>query len=199
VRANRLLPWLAVNFPDSHIIYIVRHPCAVVASQIHSKVSGYNSPDHKYMDYLRAGRLPPIAFIRNEAEEAGFDGDILAKIDEETFTTAGILALMWSMDNVIPLNYQTSEDLDFSGKREQPWLTIRYEEFLSAYSSELQKMEQGLDFEQGTLSNNQFIVENLLPKNPQQQLWKWKDALSVQQVDEIYKIMDWFKINLFNE
>src|SRR5262249_26439154 len=33
VRSNLLLPWLAANFPETPIVFMLRHPCAVANSE----------------------------------------------------------------------------------------------------------------------------------------------------------------------
>lgn len=63
VRATRLLPWIATHFRLGGIVYLVRHPCAVVASQMANPAfPSYGVPDfdiryvERYLPHL-AGRI----------------------------------------------------------------------------------------------------------------------------------------------
>ena len=41
IRANRILPWILNNFELRGSILIIRHPCATIASQFNSGITGY--------------------------------------------------------------------------------------------------------------------------------------------------------------
>jgi aspartyl-tRNA(Asn)/glutamyl-tRNA(Gln) amidotransferase subunit B len=67
IRGGRMLPWFSERFPVRSIVSIVRHPCAVVASQM------------SYQDTWRTAEPPSEDSIRT-----GFGGEI----DEETLAAA---------------------------------------------------------------------------------------------------------------
>lgn len=79
VRANRVLPWICYNFSVPAPVLLLRHPCAVVASQINYGWKGASVP--RYPRYLEG-------YPEFQAALAGVEGD------EE------YLAATWALDQL---------------------------------------------------------------------------------------------------
>lgn len=83
VRANRLLPWLSERLPVRTLL-VVRHPCAVVASQIAAGWPPPKDPGDSRLD----SDFPQIAAVRHSAT-----------------TPDEIRALRWAIDTLVPLSH----------------------------------------------------------------------------------------------
>jgi hypothetical protein len=82
VRANRLLPWLCQTFAIAPPVLLIRHPCAVVASQL--KYGWINSRRPETPEFIE--QYPEFMSVLEQT-----DGD-----DE-------YLAAMWALDQLPPL------------------------------------------------------------------------------------------------
>lgn len=87
VRANLLLGWLKERFPGLRMALLVRHPCAVVASQLaagwdfHTGIDNLLSQPQLVDDHLR-DVLPLLRAARDPVEQ---------------------MALTWCVENIVPL------------------------------------------------------------------------------------------------
>jgi len=194
-----LLPWLTENFPALDFIYILRHPCSVIASQLQSQVSGYNSREDHYLDYLKVDRLLSREQILVDAANLGIGRHTLERIKGESFSVAGLLALVWCLDNIVPQTYALPWQQDQkSNNTKQSWLTLHYEELLMDYETQLERIEKYFSISPGVLQKQSQVMNRLRPQNPQHQMQKWKNILTIEQIEEIFKIVAWFKIGVDN-
>jgi len=116
VRLNRLLPWVIKRFQVRHIYFIIRHPCAVIASQLKTGFHGYERPTPPLRDItLTAERI-----IREASEIQGIESQLLKKI-QKIEKMDEILAVALGLDHLF-LN-------DF--KKPANWTTIVYEKLLT--------------------------------------------------------------------
>lgn len=83
VRANRLLPWIVGHLPIRPPLVILRHPCAVVASQMSH--GAWGDPQ------------------RPTAEKFLADFPKYREVFEKVETPEEILALTWAVDTFVPL------------------------------------------------------------------------------------------------
>ncbi len=78
VRGNRLLPWISASFPDVKKILLIRHPCAVINSQMRTGFTGYNPCEAWGKD-----RYPTRKQIIDEIKKMDFlDDNIKDKVKE---------------------------------------------------------------------------------------------------------------------
>lgn len=84
VRANRLLPWMTARFSIPPPLLLIRHPCAVVASQRRE----------------RAWASPPKPKLPGPLVDIGS----LQKVVEGLETPEEYLAATWAIDNYLPLS-----------------------------------------------------------------------------------------------
>lgn len=85
IRANLLLHWLRRHFPTVPIIFLMRHPCAVVSSQLRGRW-GLHAADLLRQPQLVGDFLAPFAGLIRCAQD-DFDN----------------LLLVWCVENYIPL------------------------------------------------------------------------------------------------
>lgn len=83
IRMNRLLPWLAERFPTRPPLLVIRHPCAVVASQL---AAGWETPRERPGPKLLED-FPQVKDVLESLET-----------DEEH------RAASWAIDNLVPLS-----------------------------------------------------------------------------------------------
>ncbi|MBU2915201.1 sulfotransferase [Reichenbachiella agariperforans] len=184
-RLNLMLPWLVDTFPQiAPPILLLRHPCAVVASQIkfgnvngggwkhvHSQL-GFLSQKHS--DYFQ----PYRAFC------------LSLKHKEE------ILAAVWCLTNKYPLEHE------YNNRR---WLTISYEDLLLNTNDVINQICSKLN-----ISNEFDILVNYTSQhvasktsiNKKQidkhlQLESWKHSLSNQEINNIMRVVNFFEMDKF--
>jgi len=175
-RANKLLPWIVANFPVRPPIFLIRHPCAVVASQLrHGGWENMMPPFHvPSTPYSKEFYKPYI--------------DILASLK----TQEEILAAMWCMDNIVPLRHPQND---------QKWITVAYESLVKNGSEELKRIFGRL----GLQVPPQAIRYLLRPSDSTQigspilyggnQLSAWRKHLTSKQIKMIFDTILIFGMN----
>ena len=93
VRANRMLPWIVRRFAMPAPLLILRHPCAVVASQMAE--GSWNDPRRP-----TGGR-----FLEDHPH--------CAPLFDKVKTPEELLALTWALDNYVPLASEHSDRWQF--------------------------------------------------------------------------------------
>jgi hypothetical protein len=113
VRANRMLPWLVERFPLRGFILLVRHPFAVVASQLRDPrfvaPMDLSSPEHR--QFLEA--YPHFTATAKECR-----------------SPVECFALQWCMDQHVPI----------ASPYRDRWLTVRYEDLVGHGEQELERV-----------------------------------------------------------
>lgn len=180
-RANQLLPWLTqqldFEFPP---VYLVRHPCAVVASQL--KQGGWNSVSPSL-------EIPEGRYRSFYSDHSAF----LNKID----TVEKHLATIWCLCNRVPLSHPDNN------KR---WITVTYESLLLNGAQELNRIgerwkvpiPQHLYEIRQDASSTTLLESPIVDGSVHKQLEYWKSKLTARQVDDIMRVVDYFEIELYN-
>ena len=122
-RANRLLPWLVTNFRLKPPVYLVRHPCAVVSSQLRYGAWTQIKPSVMFSDHTRYGKEFYEPYRR-----------ILARLS----STEELLTALWCLDNIIPLRHRDNNI---------KWTTVSYEGLLLRGEEELRRIFKRLEIE----------------------------------------------------
>jgi len=193
INLNRLLPWIVNKFQIRNSYFIIRHPCAVIASQLKTGFCGYHSIYPPYINMF-----PTKDQIIQEANNIDFLGKkILAKLNKIK-SMEEILAVAWCLDNIVPLFV----------KKPYPWTTIVYEKLVLNKQQELTRILKDIGVEK--ISNS--VIQNL--KSPsmltlgsekkvindaEKQLSKWKKSLSQKQINQILKIVSIFDLDFYTE
>lgn len=193
VNMNRMLSWIAKSFQLKAIFFIIRHPCASIASQLKSGLYGYRPSSPPYYDIL-----PKKDDILDEiAEIDDFDSNLINKL-QNLKTKEEVLAASWSLDNYIPL----SQSQPF------PWKTIIYEKLVKEGESEIKKIFNSIGEKNIPPSAFYYLrkpsivtlkEDRRIINQPDQQLSKWKDYLSEKQIERIQKIVSYFDLNFYSE
>lgn len=189
VRANRFLPWMVQEFPVRSSILIIRHPCAVIASQMQSGHYGYNEP------YTGQDIFPGKERILKEIKQLGcFDENIINKF-EYVKSKEEVLALIWCMDNYVPLSSLCVNSL----------ILVPYEKLVGDGAESLQRIFDLCEIETPEKAIKRLhrpskkASNDLKVKNVQQQLSKWKKYLSGQQIARILRIVNEFGLCFYTE
>jgi hypothetical protein len=91
VRANRMMPWIVANFPVRRPVIILRHPCAVVASQLDRNFPSQGPP-------------PEGEFLRAHPE--------FTEVYMSVTTPEERLAFVWAADTFMPLRSVSRDRFD---------------------------------------------------------------------------------------
>ncbi|WNB18075.1 sulfotransferase domain-containing protein [Marivirga arenosa] len=180
-RANQLLPWLRKNFQFEYDpIYIVRHPCAVVASQLRQGGWDRISPDFK---------IPDCKFQEFYSTHSKFLQNINSKEKR--------LAAYWCLVNRIPLSHP---------KNNKDWITITYEDLLLDGENQLSRIEKRWNLKLPASSYEKLnkVSTTTLKSSPINELEKtdqlnqWKNYLSEKQIQDILSVLKYFNINVYD-
>jgi hypothetical protein len=183
VNSNMLLPWITRQF-NVNPIYLLRHPCAVIASQLKYRHWDYIQNDIKAYFPDPKDRYKDMYEIYH---------DIIDKISKPEER----LAAEWALHNVVPLKHPENN---------QRWITVSYEQLYKQPESELNRIFQRLQIDMPaeilsaikkpsgtTIHSSRSTIDN------GNQLTTWKQSLEPAQVKNILKIVNEFGISLYDE
>jgi len=193
IRLNRLLPWVAKRFQLRKIIFIIRHPCAVIDSQLKTGFCGYHPNNPPYKDIY-----PTQKNILDEASKIeGLDTRILKRL-QEIDTREEIIAASWCLDNYIPLSYP----------KPYPWTLVVYEKLMKDGEREINRLfnEIGEKNVRRSAYRHLNIPSMVIQKGESDivtkadiQLSKWKKSLSEGQIERILSIVSDFGLDFYTE
>lgn len=176
VRASRLLRWMTEKFPIRTPILLMRHPCAVVASQMrHPAWSPTASP---LVDSRFLGAYPWVS-------------DILADIE----TLEEVLAATWCMDYFAPL----------STPKPHPWLLVTYEKLVRYGEEEIHRIFNALELEVPKSAVNYLRTPSMSVRGHspiligEDLLAGWTKYLSKEQVKRILHLVSAFGLDFYGE
>ncbi|MCS3672818.1 hypothetical protein GGP66_000222 [Salinibacter ruber] len=175
-RLNRMLHWFCQQFDVGGPVFIVRHPCAVVASMLRHEawdeddMRGRSRAEHA----LHGGPLPDSL------------QDVFGPVLERIETRVEVLATMWCLDHYVPLVHHATGT--------NPWVLVPYERMVTRGREELRRITKALDVEMTTEMRDQLdepsqSVKDQLHQGAERQLSKWRRRLSGRQVDEVLSIV----------
>ena len=174
-RANALLPWLTRVFDFIYEpLYLIRHPFAVVASQLShgswsKNFSTFNIPDSPYNDL----------YIQHS--------DFLSSLK----TQEDALVATWCLSNIVPLHHP---------KNNEHWITVYYEDLISNPERGLHRIfdRWGLPFPES--AKKRVRVPSITAKgatfqgNIEKQLSKWKIFFNQEQIEKMAAVLHYFEI-----
>jgi len=178
-RGNGMIPYITKNFNFSlKPIYLVRHPFAVVASQLR-----HGSWD-KIPDRFELPKSPFPEFYFQHKE-------FLKSLNSRE----EVLTAVWCLINSVPLNH---------ARNNKDWITIHYENLLLNPEIEMKRIFNiwGMDYPDNIKKNIAILSKTAKPnqfeENKINQLEKWKDFFSEDQLFRMGLIMDYFKISVYS-
>jgi hypothetical protein len=181
-----MLHWMNDQFQVRGMVLILRHPCAVVASQLDYKREGWKRTEPPPRDNLQTGFggwIPDEVFERFKP--------ILANVH----STAGRLAAVWCLDTYFPLLERDSF----------PGLITTYERLLTQEADEVKRIFQWLEAPvpgealQSFGDASHSASSDLVTEDVQRQLSKWQDKLSPAQIDDVLSVVEGFGLDFYTD
>lgn len=184
IRASRMLQWFAATFPVRGIVYVIRHPCSVVASMMK-----YGNWD-EYQTTISRSTVPGGAIPPELYDE--FEGVL-----DSVSTQVECLAVLWSLDYHIALHRHSHEGW--------PWILVPYERMLTNGGQELSRLASLLGFDSVPEGARQRIgvasrssSNTLQADDAELQLTKWRRQLDSSQIDNILRIANAFGLGFYS-
>jgi hypothetical protein len=178
-RGNMLLPWLTKQFNFMYApIYMVRHPFAVVNSQLQH--SGWEQTLNKY-------KVPDIPFNDIFIQYKNYLESLNSK--EEIFTA------IWCISNKVPLNHINNN---------KKWITVHYENLLLYPEQEINRIFDlwRLPIPVGIVRSfrkkSKTAIGDLNEKNPAIQLKRWKRELTEKQIHKMKSVLEYFNFTEYS-
>ncbi|MBL6729991.1 MAG: sulfotransferase domain-containing protein [Bacteroidia bacterium] len=178
-RGNALLPWITKRFNFKYKpIYLVRHPFAVVSSQLKhgawkEKKSNFEIPDTPFSQIYQDHR----SFLK---AIGSVEGNLIAT---------------WCLANKYTLE---------NPRNNQDWITVFYEDLVGNPRNEIDRIFKAWNIEvpheifkkikepSATVKNDNFS------RDIEQQLSKWKEEISKKEHDKMSEVLNYFNIQYYN-
>ncbi|HET6724732.1 MAG TPA: sulfotransferase domain-containing protein [Gammaproteobacteria bacterium] len=174
--AVALLPWLTREFNFRFApIYLVRHPFAVVASQMQ-----WHAWDYEFTGF----DIPACPYNEIYRDHAAFLTSLKTK--------AEALVASWCIANLVPLS---------SARNDASWITVYYERLLMDPWHEISRIfgRWGLPIPTHISDRirkpSQTTNEATFVKGVERQLAKWKSYFSEDDVKRMMAVLDYFSLN----
>jgi len=174
IRANYFLKWIRNNFPNIPIIYIIRHPCAVVNSWEKLRWGTIDIDSLLGQKLLIKDHLYPfLNFLQNSN------------------STLSRNSFIWCAEQIVPLRTMSYSD----------WIVTTYEDLCKNPDREIEhimkyvgdiKIKKKINAKNiipRTVRKNSAIIKG---KNP---LTSWKDELNINEIDQIIEVVKRFSLN----
>ena len=178
-RGNALLPWLVKQFDFRYLpIYLVRHPFAVVASQL--KHGGWNEQSNKV-------KIPNTPFNSIYTQHAEFLFT-LQTVEEQLVAT-------WCITNNVVLKDRNND---------RDWITMHYEDLFLNPEYELEKVFSRWkvntpDHLFSEIRQPSWSTVDSSPlQNSMYQLSKWQQQFSDKTIYMLEDVLQYFKIRHYN-
>ncbi|PEN06503.1 hypothetical protein CRI93_09480 [Longimonas halophila] len=180
-RAGRLLHWLHDRFSLRGTVMIIRHPCAVIASQLAH--GGWSNQSFHGAEV----NINAPANIQDEFQ--GLLSSLETKLDKMT--------AIWCLDYYIPL----VKYADYG----HPWTLVPYERLVLDGYAEMERVFGYLDAEVpetlqeklGTASA--YASDDLSVTDEYRQLSKWEKQLSTEQINRVLEVVKAFDLDFYTE
>lgn len=175
IRANLFLGWIHAHFPSIPLIFIVRHPCAVVSSRMHLRWA----TDADIAPMLAQPKLV------NDFLADKLDVIRAARTDEEKH------AVIWCINHLVPLQQLGSGKVT----------TVFYERLCLHPDSEIPRLFHAIGHPYTeTVFDSAHRPSNTSRKTSaigiaQDRVTRWRKELSSQQIERILKVVRSFELD----
>ncbi len=175
-RAHMFLRWMTEKFDTKRPILLIRHPCAVVSSQMrHGNWRNIRQP---YVDSRFLEDYPQFS-------------DILGRITSLEEALSGTWCLEYFAPLVTP--------------KPHPWLLVTYEKLVRDGEVELQRVFKALEFDVPDDAKRHLRIPSFTTRagssveGKEDQLALWKERLSRQQIRKILDVVSAFGLDFYTE
>jgi hypothetical protein len=175
IRANLFLKWLHDHFPEVPLLFILRHPCAVVLSRM--KLGWATDKD-----------IAP--FLQQQNLVSSYLQDHMDLIQKASFEEEKH-AIIWSISNLIPL-----DQFNNMGMKK-----VYYENLVTQPAVELPSIFDTIHqpFKSEIINQAQVpsttTVRTSAVVTGENKISRWKKVLSTQQIDRILNVVDAFGLS----
>jgi hypothetical protein len=178
-----LLPWLTGKF-EINPVYVIRHPCAVIASQLKFGHWDYILKDVKAYFPNPADRFKEIYLQYQDII------DSITRPEER-------LAAEWALHNSVPIKHPLNDIR---------WISVAYEKLYKDPESELDRIFYRLKIPMPTSILPNISSPSVSTRGNStakirsgQQLESWRKSLDDRQVRNILRILKEFKMDFYDE
>jgi hypothetical protein len=174
IRANLMLSWLARQY-DYPILFVTRHPCAVIASRIN--LGGKDWASMKMLKQYQSNQ-DIVDLIKCE-----FGLNI-----NQTFSTIQALTCVWCIENILPLQWA----------RVAGYTVTSYESLLRNPETEWQYVTHGLGLPHAPdkslleLPSQQASSGMRGARFTDSHLARWRKVLNADQIGEVSSVLELF-------
>ena len=185
IRANLMIGWFARNY-DAKIVFVVRHPAAVIASRLRLIES---SPVHNWNFDKELKQYREAEYLREDYQYR-YD-DLLHR----PLSPVSALTTIWCIENILPI---------INAQKAGQCLVVFYEDLIDNPKGQWEHIVQSLDLNVVPAEELQVKPSQQTSMNMQEgvfdviQLTKWTKYLGRKQVDEIDKILNTFHVTIYS-
>jgi len=189
IRANLMLDWIEKNF-NAKIVYVVRHPGAVVASQI----AASKAKSGAVWDFNGSTKQSILSQYKQDEQLRKDYLDKYYEIFSEKLSPVAGHTLIWCIENILPVYNQQKK------KR----YVFFYEDIVKDPEKEFGRMVKVLSLERKPDSviivrpSQQASMEMKNEAFGDKSLTRWMKKLSKQQLGEIDNILKFFNVKIYN-
>jgi len=180
IRANLMLPWIVRQF-HVPLLFVTRHPCAVIASRL--KLGGSDWVSQEELDRYRSS--PDLVQLVLDEFNVDING---------SFSPVAALACVWCIENLLPLRWA-----DDAG-----YMVTAYEKLVVDDENEWERVISGLGLSQvpeiaHRAQPSQQVSNEMKGKVfSGSHMGKWRQVLTDDQVNDISLILDQFSCALYS-
>jgi hypothetical protein len=180
VRASPFLKWFSNNFPTVPILFIIRHPCAVVLSRMQlSRIEDGWEPERD-IDFFLAQRELVEGFLADKLD-----------IIKNAHTVEERHAVCWCISNLLPLKQFAHNELN----------VLFYENLCTRPDTEIPKIFQIIKHQYNSSVFN-YVGQPALTttqrsaiKTGEDKIARWRTELSREQIKNITRIVRAFALD----
>jgi hypothetical protein len=175
IRANLFLKWIQNIFPEMPLIYIIRHPCAVVLSRLE-------------LGWATDTDILPFLIQRDLIDDFLHDKvEIIrgARTDEEKH------AIIWCVSNLVPITQFGFNDLNVVFYEK---LCLKPEEEIPRIFRVLKQRFEPSVFEKVKSPSNTSVRQSGIVSG-EDKVKRWEKALSIKQIRNVLSVVEAFGLN----
>jgi len=191
VRAGRMMSWMMDRFGDINYVYLIRHPCAVIKSQIENSISGHiESIDNPYEQLVVSGRISNATLMREASELEDKYKSKCKDVLKKDKSLLAKLSVVWALDNAISF-----QDMSNSVKAAS---IVRYEDFLrKEFNNKLDTLERiGFTKKQLNEKRANQIKEMTKQNRIEERLYSWKSYFAEDKIKKIMNIISYISAQM---